>query len=160
MIKINARNDGKQRIFDNVGGIQSSAQADLQNDHVTTATVEILKRNSGNQLKLGRLVLHCIRNRANAGGDFCQGIVINVHSVYTHTLVKRNDIRRGIKACAIARMAEDTLQHSAGRALAVGPCNVDKPQVILRISKCFAQLCYALQARLAKRPVDGVDISE
>ena len=70
MIEGNSRYHGNERGLDDVRGVKSSAHTDLKNYNVAIFPLEILKGDSGDQLKLRGLILHRIGKGTDVFGYF------------------------------------------------------------------------------------------
>ena len=70
VVEINARDDREHGSLNDVGRVEPAAQSDLQNDDIAPFSTEIFKRDRGNQLKFGRLILHVVGNRTDQLGQF------------------------------------------------------------------------------------------
>ena len=160
MVKIDTRNNRKRGVFNDVCRIQTSAKSNLQNHHVARTSFKIRKCQSGDEFKLGRLVLHCIGNGTNALGQCGKLFFGNVFTVNANAFAKRANVRRGIKSCTVTCALQNRGKHTGGRTLAVGTCHVNETEFVLRISKSLAKRSDAFKTGLAKGPVNRVDIFE
>ena len=148
------------RGVDDIGRVQLAAQAHLQRHNVTLVPGKIFHGDDRYQLKLRGMVLHGLGVGLHIFRNVGQLLVGDVLPVHIHPLIEAEDVGRGVKAGAVARLTEDGRGHGGGGALAVGARDVDKFQLLLRIPQPAKQLLGPGQARDGALPAYGMDVSQ
>jgi hypothetical protein len=69
---------------------------------------------------------------------------------HADALVHAHEVRRGVEAGAVAGGAQDTLEHSGGRALAVGPGDEHRGEAALRVAQGGQQRAHVRQVELVR----------
>ena len=148
------------RRFNDIGGVQRAAHANLQNHNVAVFPAEKFKGNAGNQFKLRRGFLHGIRQGFYVFRHLRQLFIGDLHAVHLHPLMEAVDIGRGVEACPVTGFPQNGGSHRGGASLSVGSGNVDKFQFLLGVSHLFQQGLRPSQSGNAPLPADGMDICQ
>jgi hypothetical protein len=137
---------------DDVGGIQSAAQAGFPDDQVAVLPGEKFQGHHGDHFKKCRVVAgrKLPEQRLQFGHQSHHVVFRDPLPVDLNPLAKRDQMRRGEQAGAPSRRAVNALQHRAGRAFAVGAGHVNEAQPRLRI----ARQC-SCPARTSRRTTAG-----
>ena len=143
---------------DGVGGVQAATHAGLQHHDVTVPTAEELQGHTGDQLKLGGVLLHLVGQPSHPGRDGGQLVSGDLRPVHRHPLFKVVDVGGSVQARGIASGGEHRGQHGRRGALAVGAHNVNELELLLRVAHGSQQLPGARKAGAAAQPGKGVDI--
>ncbi len=144
--------------IDHIGGVKFAAETYFENHKVAPLTVEVLHADRRNELELARMILHGLRLGAHALGDFAQSFLRDILAAHLDALPEILDIRGREKACPIARLAQNALDHGAGRAFAVGAGHVDEAQVFLRVAEPVQKFLRARKAQAPLAPGVSVDV--
>ena len=131
-----------------IGGVQTAAQAGLQHHDIALRLQKIDHPNGGHQLELG-LVL---RRLQHLGGNLRQVLPGDGRAVHLEALVEGPQVGGGVQAGFQPRRREHRGQHGGGGALAVGPGDVDKFQLLLGVAQPSQQAADAVKPRLLAHP--------
>ena len=134
MVQAQVANHRHLRRVNYVGGVQFPSHAHLQNHDVAPVPGKVLHGNGRHQLKLCGMVRHGLGVGLDELCDFGQLFICNVRPIYVHPLVKPEEEGGSVQAGAVACLAKDGGGHGRRRALAVGSGDVDKLQLLFRIS--------------------------
>ena len=160
VVQADVAEHGGLRGGDHVGGVKFAAHAHLAHHDIAVVPGEIGEGDGRDHLKLRRVRVQGVRQRADLGRDFAQLVVGDLLAVHLHALVEPDQEGRGVQARAIARRPEDAGHYGTGGALSVGAGDVDELHVLLGIPHQRQQRPDALQSRDAAAPADGVDIRQ
>ena len=150
--------DGRLRRIDHIGRIKGSSQADLQDDEITLLLREPDHADRRDQLELGRMVLHGLRQVPDTRSDAGQGVLRYIFPAHLDPLPKILDIGVGVEAGPAPRLPQDPLDHGTGGALAVAARHMDKAQALLRITQEPEQVLCPREPQLPLAPGVGIDI--
>ena len=133
------RKHGDFGSIDRVCAVKRAAHADLEYDDVALHLVEIFHSYGGHELELARMILHHIGKNPDLRGDRSECLIGDITAVDFYALVEAYQIGRGIKPCAVTRLAKDRIEDRAGAALAVASGNMYEFQLFLGIAQSREQ---------------------
>jgi hypothetical protein len=153
--------DHRAICVDDVDGIQPPAHADLQHRHIELGAHHDIQNGQGGELEVGQ------RNRRIARSarllDPCEGfhqqVQRDIVARQAQPLLEVHQVRRGVQPGAITRVAQDGLQHRAGRALAVGAGDSDDRALEAQAQPC-GDGAHALQAHVDVLGVQALAVVE
>ena len=147
MVETYIGDNSHQRRSYNIGGIKSTAHADLKHYDITVHLLEIQHAYGCDELKLARMILHGISCKAHSLGYAGESLLSNIFTIYLYTLSEVLDKGGRIEAGAVTRGPEYAFRHGAGAALAVCSGNMYESESLLRIAKPLKQLNSALKTK-------------
>ena len=112
-------------------GVEPSAEAGLQNGDVDGLLGEDQKGEHGGDLEVGERDA----GRDDPRVERRQPVAVDLAPGDPDALGEPRQVGRGVEAGAEARRTEDRLGHRRGRALAVGPGNLDGGEALLGIAE-------------------------
>ena len=114
----------------------------------TAASTRVLgedqKAEHGGDLEVGQR--HA--GRDHPGVERRQPVAVDLAAGDANPLREPRQVRRGVKAGAQARAPQDRLGHRRGRALAVGPGDLDGGESLLRIAEPLQRRPHAAEAHV------------
>ena len=152
MFQTDVCDDGGFGAVDDVGGVQFASHADFQYHKVAALFQKVLHGDGRHQLELAGVVFHCVGRHTDLFRDAGKVFSGNVLPVYLHALTEVLDVRGSVKACPVSGGAQDTVQHGTGGTFAVAARDVDKLQLLLRITYGMQQFSGARQAQPSPAP--------
>ena len=105
------------------------------------------------------LALNLFGRIAHCQSDLCQLIYGNKLAIYLNALFERLDIRTGKHTCFIPCSLQDISRINARGAFAVGACDMDELQLILRAPQLLHKQLRTLQTQAHLLPARRVDVS-
>src|SRR2546426_312445 len=143
VVEVDARQRRHRRRPDG-GGVEPSAESDLQHGDVDGLTREVIERERRARLEHGGVQTgHQGGDRVEAVGD---GVLRDGLAVDTDPFAERHEVRRGVEAHAAAVRLEDGGEHGGHRALAVGAGDLDERVAAPRVAERLQQRLDALEA--------------
>ena len=123
---------------EDVGGIQPSSHAHLDNGDVDRALLEVSEGKGGGELEEGGLVrLPLGPHRPRVGPDGLghpDDIVVgNGLPIHPDALVEADQMGRGVEAHPIPRLSEDGVEEGAHGSLPLAPCDMDAGKGLMRV---------------------------
>ena len=160
MVQIDGRDRAGQGIADDVGGIETAAQAHFQNHDVAGAVTEMQHGNRRHELEFGGMVFHPLGSITHLEGGPEQVAFGDVLPIHLDAVGELDDIGAGEQARAIPRMPQDAFQEGTGGTLAVGPRNMHESQPVLGVAQTVQKLADAFEPQAARVPARLVDIGD
>ena len=144
MIDAEAGDAADQRAGDDIGGVESSAQADLDDAGIRRMLGEGEEGGGGGDFEEARLeAFGDVEDAAEVRGKVGVG---DQRAGQANTLVEADEVRAGVDVDGVPCRFQHGAQEGAGGAFAVGPGNVeDGRQAVLGVVKAFEQRGDALQ---------------
>ena len=149
MIQRNRGNAAYFRRAENVCGVISAAQSDLDHRKVHMHLCKRVKAHGSDQLKfVDRFISEFLKRfffrhyRIIAGN---QHFFRNAVAVNLDPFSEIHQIRRGKQSHMVSGRSEDRFCKGTHASLSIGSCHMDAAKLILRISQPFHQPCHALQ---------------
>ena len=136
------------RLFHNIGGVEPAAEPGFQHDDVTFFLRKPEKGARRHHLKSSGVVLRFLCRCPDSRGNLCQSLIADFLPVHLHPLVEAVQIGGGEKSRAIPRRLQHRSAHSRAASLAVGPGDMDAPQLFLRLAQGCEKPAEALQSPL------------
>ena len=138
VVEADRRDNRHQRLINNIGGVQTAAQANLEKADVSRVLGKRQQGGCGGHLEKGYRLPFV--GRLHPFQDFNQVIFFNQGSGQPDAFAERNQMGRGIDMNPETRSLQDGSQGRHHRSLAVGPGDVnDRRKFPLRISQMFQQ---------------------
>lgn len=125
--------------WDGGGGVEATTHAGFEDDEVAIAVAEVSHRESESEFKKGRVgfpIRHEIAKFGEEGGGFS---FRDLESIDADSFAVVDEVWGGKKAGAQGQSLGEGVDHGAGRALAVGACDVDDLGAVGREGEEFAK---------------------
>ncbi len=151
VVEPDAGHRGDGRPGDGVGGVESAPQAHLDHRRPHAADRELEEPEQGRELEVGEPVVLAARLVPRAGAaDLAdpglEGRVVHRHAAHRDPLVEAHEVGRGVEPHPVPGGRERGRRHGAGRALAVGPGDVEHGVAPLRVAQGLERPLHALEA--------------
>jgi hypothetical protein len=133
MIHVDGSQDGNQGIND-IRGVQAATETSLKDDEINALAPKIVEGQCrGNFEKCGMaLLIYECTYPLDTPDELC---IVNRHAVDPDSLAKPNEVRRGEEPGFESGGPANGVNHRTDRSLAIGTCDMDKAQCILRFSQ-------------------------
>ena len=152
MVEREAGDRGDQRAVDDVGRVEAAAEPDFEDQGVGGHALEREERRGRGDFEETRL--HALGGVDHFGEERGQCVVVDQRPGKPDALVEADEVGAGERVDAVPGGFERGAQEGAGRALAVGPRDMEhRRQAVVRIAETAEQGEDALEAE----DVGGVD---
>ena len=144
MVDVQFGDDG-QNWLDDVGAVESSAQAYLNHGQVDGFCFEMNKSSRGDGFKEGWFKVDTLGGFCNFGDDVTKGGFVDFHAANRDALTNIGEVRTGVTTDGVPNATHHVVDHVRDRSLAIGSGDVDAAHAVLRIAQRLHQLLHALQ---------------
>ena len=128
MVEVDVGDDAQLR-RDEVGRVQPAAHAHLNDGNINLFVSEIIEGHAHSHLEEGEF--HCLKLILVSVNELHNIFFWNHLSVDADALAEVAQVRRGVKACLVARFLKNGGQGMRNRAFAVGAGHMYRLEVVL-----------------------------
>ena len=124
MVDVQFGDDGQHRL-DDVGAVESSAQAHLNHSQVDGFCFEMNKSSRGDGFKEGWFKINTLGGFCNFGDDVTKGGFVDFHAADRDALTNIDEMRTGVTTDGVPNATHHVVDHVRDRSLAICSGDVD-----------------------------------
>ena len=124
MVDVQFGDDGQHRL-DDVGAVESSAQAYLNHGQVDGFCFEMNKSSRGDGFKEGWFKVDTLGGFCNFGDDVTKGGFVDFYAADRDALTNIDEVRTGVTTDGVPNATHHVVDHVRDRSLAIGSGDVD-----------------------------------